>query len=257
MLRLWPEPPARAVLAALVASVVPLPADLEAPVASESKGRAGERDLTPATITREESGGRYGRPLRTGEETLRPVAREAGSLPRKRPALSLWMIVAVVGAAFVTVGVFLLRGQRPSHEPPRSVAAQPAPAPQSPSRSTAAPSPPPTSTPAEPPATPSSPDSTEGAGASATPSVVTRAPDRAPPAPVPPRQSAPSSSAAGVPTKMKARSPGEKVGISTSPPPPSSSSPASPSDRPSVAPNCNPPFYYDSAFNRVFKKECL
>lgn len=254
MLRLWPEPPARAVLAALVTSVVPLvAADLEAPVATESRGRAGDRDLTPSTITREESGGRVGRPLRTGDETLRPVAREAQSLSRKRPALLLWMIIAVVGAAFVTVGVFLLRGKA-SHEAPRSVAAQPAPAPQPASRPTAAQSPPQTSAPAEPPATPSSPATTEGAGASPTPSVVTPAPDRPPPAPVLPRQSAPSSPAAGVSTKMKARSSSEKVGISPSPPPSSS---ASPSERPSVAPNCNPPFYYDSALNRVFKKECL
>jgi len=257
MLRLWPEPPARAVLAALVTSVVPLAAaDLEAPVAIGSKGRAGERDLTPATITREESGGRDGRRLRTGEETLRPVAREAESSSRKRPALWLWMIIAVVGASFVTVGVFLLRGQKASHEAPRSVAAQPAPAPQPASRSTEAQSPPQTSVQSEPPARPSSPASTEAAGASPAPSVVTPAPDRPPPAPLPPRRSAPSSPAAGVSTKMKARSSSEKVGISPSPPPPSSSS-ASPSERPSVAPNCNPPFYYDSALNRVFKKECL
>ena len=273
MLRLWPEPPARAALAALVTSVVPFSAaDVEAPIAIESKGSAGERDLVPATITREESGGRYGRPLRTGEETLRPVAREAQPLPRKRPALSLWMIIAVVGASFVTVGVFLLRGQKSSHEAPRDVAPQPATAAQSVARSTPAQSPTQTSAQAEPPATPSSPASTERAGASPAPSVVTPAPDRPPPAPVPPAQSAPSSPAAGVATKsgaparretgaasppMKARSPSEKV---VSPPSRSRSpspSSASPSEPPSVAPNCNPPFYYDSAFNRVFKKECL
>jgi hypothetical protein len=35
--------------------------------------------------------------------------------------------------------------------------------------------------------------------------------------------------------------------------------PAAPtaSERPAAAPNCNPPFYYDAHFNRVFKKECL
>jgi hypothetical protein len=177
---------------------------------------------------------------KTSVETSRPVSRERySSLPRRRlgPFAILALLSSVAVAVAIVVVLFL--GRRDGSAP-QTASPVPAPAPS-----------PPTSR------------AEVAAPVDATPTAENVAASGSGGKPVnargSPRQDSRSSSAAS-PT-AHANSPAGAAPAQTAPPaqstPPLQPPASALSERPASAPNCNPPYYYDAKFNRVFKKECL
>jgi len=242
--QLWGDPPSRPVLASLVESnrssanmraevANATPKDKPSPVvvAAAPTLRAQEHSETPRSAPK------------MSVETSRPVSRERySSLPRRRLGPVAIAILALLSSVVVAgaIAVVLFLGRRDASAPQMSSPVpEPAPSPPIPRAEVAAPVD----------ATPTA-ENVAAAGASGKP-VNSRGSTR---------QDGRSSSSAS--PMAHANSPAGAAPPAQPAPPAQSTPPLQPpasalSERPASAPNCNPPYYYDANFNRIFKKECL
>jgi hypothetical protein len=172
---------------------------------------------------------------RVAIETATPVARDKSWSPRRRRSLLVTAAVLVVGAAGSIAGVVALRDRSATPGLVSSPSAAP-------------------TTLSAPPivalATGEAPSAAPATTADAAPGAVPNREKRALVSPAlgsaAPKASAHLPQAASaLPAASTAASIAGQV-----------AEPAA-SEHPGARPNCKPPFYYDAAWNRVFKKECL
>jgi serine/threonine-protein kinase len=227
---LWQERPPRAVLAALAESLVPE----TAPSVKAFLTPEGQKRSVPAaapTLRAQE----HSNAPKPAVETARAVSH-SGSAPHPRRRVSLAILIAVLGLGIgiAAIAAVMVRARDDSPSPSaQGVAPLPSPAVFS----------------AAPVASPSLPAASETALDVAPPPAAIAAPD------------------AGRSARSRGAKPEHETPASAGPSPaaqtPSSSPVAAstsaelPAPARSAAPNCNPPYYYDSKMNRVFKKECL
>jgi serine/threonine-protein kinase len=234
--QLWGEPPGRAVLAALVASMVPASA-VETTGAGKPTQAWGGPGVAPTMPVRQHSPVPQPPLVRAAVvETSTPVSRERSAPPGQRRSLAL-TVLAGLGALGALGAFFILRYQRATPEPPLPISTATVSA-----VSTALP------VPAVPPV--ASIDATIARPAIADSATA----NRAAAAHIAGEKVSMSALAAKVASSKAAWSDaGASLlpAVSTAPPA------ATAEPQGSARPSCNPPFYYDSNYNRVFKKECL
>jgi serine/threonine-protein kinase len=229
---LWQERPARAVLAALAESIVPVPApstkafhDLEAPKRAQVPAAA-------PTLRAQEGPGQSDAPPKPTVETARAVSHSGSRAHPRRRASVLVVIGALgLGAGIAAIAAVMIKGRDGSPQP------------FSPSGGM-------TGTIAAPAASPTPPAASEEVKPldAVAPSAETV---------VLPPDGGPTVRSRGAPRQERAALPSSTAPSPAAQTPSSSPVAASASASPATPPNCTPPYYYDSKMNRVFKKECL
>jgi serine/threonine protein kinase len=255
--QLWKERSQRDVLAFLGQSIASGPRpNLDAISDSEKKKKASPVHEATPTLRAQESPELLEVQPRASAETERPVSHlsHGGSLSLPRRRVTLFGILAslAVGAVVAVIAAVSGRSSPMAGSPaaPTGAAPQVAVSAVGTSAAVAAPLP----------AMDSASSPTDSEGARATGDVP---PDAAslvlpPDARKPVRTRGVPRQDRGAPLASAAPSPLVHA-PSSSPVVASPSTQVLPaaSDRPAAAPNCTPPFYYDSKMNRVFKRECL
>jgi serine/threonine-protein kinase len=237
-------PPSRAAIEPLIASVWTAPASgpaptAPAPSASPSSDEGSVRPPSAAFGTTQPEAAQLGE-----SATSRPVSRDgqAHSAPRRRRLGIAAVVLALAALATAVVAALGREGADRrasglSTEPPdRPASARPNPAPSVPEQAAAS-----RSEPSAPIPGGLAPAAIPPAHASA--GILSAAP--ALPEPVSPRPT---------PARHDGAAPMHASSASAAP---EGAAAAPPSEAQDAAPSCNPPFYYDSAWNRVFRKECL
>jgi len=225
------ELPARAELATAVAPLIPA-STLVVPAEVAKPTRQWAPIVEPTMAVRERPTGSHSTP-RPAVETSTPVLSERLSLPRTRAPVAISAVLLTVTAA-LALAVFIFRARGPRHDLTAKSAV---------AVLTAPPAPPPVVE-AIPPPPPAAVVASSSAAAARTLGVVAAE-----------KKSSTMSLAAELP---KAKRAAQDAGtIAASPTPPATPQPAGSETPKPARPDCNPPFYYDSAYNRVFKKECL
>ncbi|HEX9295298.1 MAG TPA: protein kinase [Polyangiaceae bacterium] len=228
---LWKERSPRVVLAALVATIPDPDPTSETTQNPESQKRSPVI-AAPTLRAQEHPSPRASLPKPTGETAQALSHEQEKSAPRPARRLSLLVILAVLGlgAGIAVIAAVTARGRDGSAQPSSSTA-----------------------------------------GGAAVPSIEVSSPpiaseavsplDAVPPpaeTAVAPPDGGRLGRARGAPKQNRDVPVASAVPLPTAHPP-SSPVPVSPtaSERPASPPKCNPPFYFDSKMNRVFKKECL
>jgi len=232
---LWGEPPARTLLAALVASAAPASA-VDAIEPAKPTQAWGGPAIAPTMPVRQHSPVPDPPPVRAAVvETSTAVSRERSAPPKQRRPFAI-IVVAVLGA-LSALGAFLIG---------RDKRATPEPMPSTPIATVSAVSAVPPAPAAAPPVFVDATVERPSPAASATPNHA--AAGRA----AVDRTSVPALAAKVMSSKSASSDSGASLVPAASAPPPPTAEPQG-----TARPNCNPPFYYDSDYNRVFKKECL
>jgi eukaryotic-like serine/threonine-protein kinase len=238
---LWQERPPRAVLATIAESIVPVPAPSTQSFDELEARRRSQVPPAAPTLRAQETPQASDAPPKQAIETARAVSHSGRAVrPRRRASLLIVLAVLTLGAGLTVIAVAMMRGHDES--PPLS-----------PSTGAPVAEPVVTTPPVPASAPPTTPEQAKPLEAVAPAAATAMIPSEAGPAvrtrgaPKQERAAA-TPSAAPIPAAQTSSSP---VGASAA-----TESPAA-SAHPATPANCNPPYYYDSKMNRVFKKECL
>jgi serine/threonine-protein kinase len=236
----WGELPSRSELAAMVAPLIPPSTVVVEPEVGKPTRQWGEPIVDPTMPVRERPGTPPGVAHRA-VETSTPVLSERHSMPRARAPIAISGVLLTVSAA-LAAAVFIYR----SRLAPRDLSAK---SPIGAAGAVVEPSAPPmvSGAPVEAPAQPAA------SGARPVPLAGTPGPNT--------KDTSDKKLAMSLAAEAsRPKRPARDAGASASSPPVGSTEARPIESAPppkSAPPDCNPPFYYDSSYNRVFKKECL